>query len=98
MITGNTLIASDRDITLKAKWGNYLAVDIKKGEPFYPRDVSSGWDKERLIYVPSFAGERNGYPEDWFYEYDAEYSAMYNSIFCKDDISKTQPPKEIQSC
>jgi len=81
MITERTLIASDRDITVKAKWGNYLDIDIKKGEPFYPRDVSPSWCKERLVFVPAFAANTRGFPEEWFYEYDPDYVAMHNSMF-----------------
>lgn len=90
MITEYMLIASDRDITKKAELGNYLAVDIKKGEPFYPRQVSChALDKEKLIFVPSFAGARNGYPYEWFYEYDHEYISMFKDMFRRSTLSDT---------
>lgn len=80
MITENTLVVSDRDIRKKAEYGNYLAIDIKKGEPFYPRSVSPSWMEKKLICVPAFAGLWNQYPAEWFSEYDPEYAAMQSSI------------------
>jgi len=77
MINENNLVVSDRDISKKAKYGDYLVVDIKKGEPFYPVSISlSG----RYLCVPAFAGWHNQYPIEWFSEYDKDYEKMKSAV------------------
>ncbi len=72
MITRHTKIISDRDIQKKSSQSDCYTIDIKKGVPFYPREVNDApWNDYVTITVPAFAAEHNAYPIEWFsvYEY-----------------------------